>query len=46
MLVLLALFHVPLSWMVPPACRYLHFEAMTVDGDPKTWADCWEKCKL
>lgn len=45
-LVLLALFHVPLSWMVPPACRYLRFEAMTVDGDPKTWADCWEKCKL
>lgn len=46
MLVLLALFYVTLSRMVPPACRYLRCEATTVDGVPKTWADCWERCKL
>lgn len=46
MLVLLALFYVSPSRMVPPACRYRRCEAMTVVGVPKTWADCWEKCKL
>lgn len=44
MLVLLALPY--LSRMVPPACRYLRYEEMTIDGVLKTWADCWERCKL
>lgn len=46
MLILLTLFYASLPRMVPLACRYRLCEAMTVDGVRKTWADCWEKCKL
>lgn len=46
MSVLLARFYVTLSGMMPPAYRYLPCEVMTADGVLKTWAACWERCKL